>query len=429
MRSDEMYDNQRKNLLIYAHYYSPDIASTGQILQELAEGILQQFNITVICVVPSYLGVVEEKYKARQFYEENINGVDVIRVRVPEFDKSNKISRINNILAYCWGAKKATKIAKPADYVLSISQPPILGGLLGVYGKRKKKAKFIYNIQDFNPEQVLAVHYSKNKFLSNIMMVLDKYSCKKSDLIITVGRDLVETVHKRFDGKKVPKVIMINNWINEHEIYPLDEKYPKVEKFKEKYGLANKFIIMYSGNLGLYYDLENLLKVVKKFKPGTKTSDGREVIFAFVGEGSMLGKLIKYKEKHHMENVVFIPYQDKSELIYSLNAGNVHWVVSARGIKGVSCPSKYYGVAAAAKPCLSVLEEGSEIRCIIEETKGGLCTDPGDYAGVEGNIKWFICHADSNEITEMGKRSRENLLINLSKSVSIEKYAEEILKL
>ncbi len=87
MRSDEMYDNQRKNLLIYAHYYSPDIASTGQILQELAEGILQQFNITVICVVPSYLGVVEEKYKARQFYEENINGVDVIRVRVPEFDK------------------------------------------------------------------------------------------------------------------------------------------------------------------------------------------------------------------------------------------------------------------------------------------------------------------------------------------------------
>lgn len=40
----------KKNLLIYAHYYIPDTASTGQILRELAEGMLDKFNITVICV-------------------------------------------------------------------------------------------------------------------------------------------------------------------------------------------------------------------------------------------------------------------------------------------------------------------------------------------------------------------------------------------
>ena len=49
----------KKNLLIYAHYYIPDTASTGQILRELAEGMLDKFNITVICVVPSYLGTIE----------------------------------------------------------------------------------------------------------------------------------------------------------------------------------------------------------------------------------------------------------------------------------------------------------------------------------------------------------------------------------
>ena len=48
--------SNKKNLLIYAHYYIPDTASTGQILRELAEGMLDKFNITVICVVPSYLG-------------------------------------------------------------------------------------------------------------------------------------------------------------------------------------------------------------------------------------------------------------------------------------------------------------------------------------------------------------------------------------
>lgn len=29
--------SEKKNLLIYAHYYIPDTASTGQILRELAE--------------------------------------------------------------------------------------------------------------------------------------------------------------------------------------------------------------------------------------------------------------------------------------------------------------------------------------------------------------------------------------------------------
>ena len=41
----------KKNLLIYAHYYIPDTASTWQILRELEEGMLDKFNITVICVV------------------------------------------------------------------------------------------------------------------------------------------------------------------------------------------------------------------------------------------------------------------------------------------------------------------------------------------------------------------------------------------
>ena len=43
-----------------------------------------------------------------------------------------------------------------------------------------------------------------------------------------------------------------------------------------------------------------------------------------------------------MENVVFIPYQDKDDLIYRLNAGDVHWCVNAKGIKGVSCLSNVY---------------------------------------------------------------------------------------
>ena len=50
----------KKRILMYAHYYVPDVASTGQILKELAEGMKDKFDITIICVVPSYSGVIDE---------------------------------------------------------------------------------------------------------------------------------------------------------------------------------------------------------------------------------------------------------------------------------------------------------------------------------------------------------------------------------
>ena len=258
MREENWMDSNKakKNLLIYAHYYIPDAASTGQILCELAEGMLDRFNITVICVVPSYLGTIDEQYKTKKYYRENINGVEVLRIRVPEFSKANKKSRIKNIVSYFFGAMGATFKVGKQDYVFSISQPPILGGLLGVWGKWVKHAKFIYNIQDFNPEQVLAIGYSKSKKITDLMMHFDKFSCKKSDLVITVGRDLVQTLKNRFEGKKVPNFVMINNWINEKEIYPLSSDDENVMQFKKKYGLEDKFVLMYSGYIGLYYDLE-----------------------------------------------------------------------------------------------------------------------------------------------------------------------------
>ncbi|ACS99085.1 glycosyltransferase family 4 protein [Paenibacillus sp. JDR-2] len=412
--------SSKKKLLIYAHYYHPDVASTGQILKELAEGMLDSFDITVICVVPSYTGVIAPEYNNKMFYSEEINGVKVLRIRVPEFSKNNKVSRIKNILAYFVGAMLATFKVGKMDYVYSISQPPVLGGLIGVWGKWMKRAKYIYNIQDFNPEQTMAVGYSKNKLILNAMLWFDKFSCRCSDKVIVVGRDMVETVKQRFKGKKIPNHSFINNWIDEKEIYPLPSDHKQVVAFKKKYGLEDKFVIMYSGNIGLYYDLENMMPVIKEFK------DRDHVVFAFIGEGSVLKDLVAYKEEHELNNVTFIPYQKKSDLIYSLNAGDVHWCINAKGIKGVSVPSKLYGIMAAGKPILGVLEQGSEARLIIEETNCGYVTEPANYGEVEAIIEKFISEKETNIPAEMSKRGRAFLVKNLTKDVSISKYIQEI---
>ena len=130
----------------------------------------------------------------------------VLRIRIPEFTKTNKCSRIRNILSYFFGSISATW-----DYILALSHPLVLGGLLGTWGKWVKHAKFICNIQDFNPERITAVDYSRNRMPICLMMFLDKFSCMQSDLIITVGRDLVETIQNRFKGRHLPRTVMINN--------------------------------------------------------------------------------------------------------------------------------------------------------------------------------------------------------------------------
>lgn len=148
--------SNKKDLLIYAHYYIPDTASTGQILRELAEGMLDKFNITVICVISSYLGTIEDKYKTQKYCEEEINGVKVLKIRVPEFIKTNKKSRVKNIVFYFFEAMSAPFKEDKMDHVISVFQSPILGGMMGIWGKWVKHAKFIYNIQDFNVHAALS---------------------------------------------------------------------------------------------------------------------------------------------------------------------------------------------------------------------------------------------------------------------------------
>ena len=54
----------------------------------------------------------------------------------------------------------------------------------------------------------MAANYSSNKLILKAMM-------------IAVGCNLVEILKNRFKGAKVPKYVMINNWIDKKEVYLL----------------------------------------------------------------------------------------------------------------------------------------------------------------------------------------------------------------
>ncbi len=357
------------------------MASTGQIYTELFESLSDEFDITVICTVPSYTGKVPDEYKEHKLYFEERGGVHIVRVPVREFSKEDKKSRVLNMADFWFGARRATNALKGEfDMVFTFSGPPILGGMLGVYGSKKKRAPLVYGIQDFNPEQTMAVGYAGNAVVHKLMMAFDRRSCRRSACVVVPGRDLRDTLSNRFGGKEVPDSVVINNWADDVNVVPLPKDDERVAAFRRENGMDGKFVIMYSGNIGLYYDLPNILKVIARFK------DRDDVLFAFVGQGAVKSELEAYATDNGLSNVMFMPYQPKELLPVSLNAADVHLVTNAKGIKGVSCPSKAYGIMATNVPMIGVLEPDTEVWQIIEESGCGVLAETGDYADVEKAI-------------------------------------------
>jgi glycosyltransferase involved in cell wall biosynthesis len=410
-----------KKVLFITNYFYPEYASLGQLMTDLCTHLKDQFELSVIAMTPGYTDDIRQKYE--KVYSDIVNfeefqNIKVYRVFTSKQDKSSKLSRILHIGTYFVNSIIAIIKSGKQDVVFCVSQPPVLGGLLGLAAKIFKRSMLIYNIQDFNPEQIEAVGYSKKQFLINLLRLFDNITLRISDSIVLVGRDQEETLKKRFKeykGTLSSKVCCINNWIDQNIIFPIKEDDNEVIALKQQYGLNGKKVFMYSGNLGLFYDLMNLVKIMEKF------DKRQDVVFVFAGDGALKDNLLAYCNTQNLKNIVFVPYQEKEKLIYSLNMADVHIVTNAKGIKGVSVPSKIYGIMAVGKPIIGILESGSEAQRIISESGCGLCAEPGDCNAIEILINIFI-DKDKQNLLEMGTRGRTFLEENFSMEKSIEKY-------
>ncbi|MEW8968511.1 glycosyltransferase family 4 protein [Exiguobacterium alkaliphilum] len=407
-------------LVFVINYFYPDYASTGQLMTELCESLTRDFSITVIAAQPGYSEGFEKK-RSKLIEVEKWRNMKVIRLSLPKVNKKSKFSRLKYILQYFVLANFVLLKEKNVDLIYTISQPPILGGLIGTMGKLLKRTKHVYNIQDFNPEQAAAVNYTGG-IVHSMAKKVDILNCKYADHIILVGNDMKETLENRFNQSSVPMHTVINNWTNEEEIVPLEKSNVEVNRFIKEHSLEDKFIIMYSGNLGLYYDLENLIRITSEFK------DNDNIHFLFVGEGASKSTMETYVADNKIRNVTFLPYQSKEFIKYSLNAADAHLVVNQKGIKGVSVPSKIYGVMAAGKPILGVLEEGSEADTLIRTSESGFVSEPQDYNSLVNHIN-LLASMDFEARKTMGLRGRKYLEQHLTKEKSLAKYKELLTQL
>jgi glycosyltransferase involved in cell wall biosynthesis len=105
-----------------------------------------------------------------------------------------------------------------------------------------------------------------------------------------------------------------------------------------------------------------------------------------------------------LKNVKFLPYQPLDKLAESLGAADLHLIPLAAGAAGCLVPSKIYGILAAGRPFIAMMEETAEVALIAREDAVGFVVRPGNVDALVAAIR---AAADSPEhLKQMGARAR-----------------------
>jgi glycosyltransferase involved in cell wall biosynthesis len=233
-------------------------------------------------------------------------------------------------------------------------------------------------------------------------------SLEKSERIIAIGRDIKQWVGER-NPALLEKTEYIPHWHDEDVIFPIDLA---TNNFAAEYGLTGKFLVQYSGNMGLWNEMRAIGKAVKLSPDG--------VTFIFIGGGIRKHELIDEFMDHDPKNVILLPFIPESKFNESLNASHVHLVTMKENLEGMAVPCKIYGILAAGKPVIGMVPENSEIGLIIKEENCGILLNPGDSEGLVNAINLLKDNKDLR--IEMGRNSRHAFENKYKVSIIADRY-------
>lgn len=385
-------ENRLKHILFFSRSFWPDTEATGQFITELCAELANKYKVTVIAGCSYY--IKEDYFRAFSLYrKEKLGKVTIFRVMHTKFWKGNLVGRIMNWLTYGILALLVALRLKKVDLIIISTDPPFLG-ILAMVLKKIKSTAFIYNCRDLYFDVAMVLGKLKPGLIAKVYDYLDKKAFNAAATVVPLGLSM----QRRLIAKGVDRrrIRVISDWVDTGVIKPVaKENNPLLREL----GLENKFIIMYSGNIGLTQNLDSILRAVADIKKPSS------FFLVFAGEGAAKKGLRELAQELGVQEVLFLPYQPMEMLSYSLGMADLHIVSFQKGLSGAIVPSKVYGIMAAARPYLAIGDKESEPAILANEFGCGLLVEPDDIVGITKAFDWALAHTE--ELRQMGKRGRE----------------------
>ena len=398
--------------VFFTQLYYPDITTTAIIMNDLAEDLASYgHNVRVVCAQPTYL---VKKQSPRTEVHKN---VAIRRVRTFVFDKNKIPGRMLNSTS-CFLSMFPMLFTLRRDELLIFNTNPALLPLLGFLAAKLKKQKYVVLIHDLWPE--LPAHTGMIKeggVLYKGIDCLNKLAFKYASGIIVLSETMKKIILQKVPEQK-DRIYVIHNWADRNRVYPVEkENNPLIREF----GVQNKKVVMYSGNLGRYQPLEVMIRAADKLR------NKENIVFIFTGDGGKKKKIMDMKEALNLKNVTFFPFQPVDRLAESLSVADVSLMGIFPENEGVIMPSKLYGLLAVGKPIVCVCDPTSEIADLVEETGAGISSsidDPEDLArkilsildnegrarqmGQKG-LQYFQKHFERKMVTNQWRKTLEKI--------------------
>ncbi|HVA80553.1 MAG TPA: glycosyltransferase family 4 protein [Candidatus Binataceae bacterium] len=371
-------------MLFLNRSFWPDPEATGQFLTELCDDLSAAHRITVIAGPPLYRAVAQRALLSR----DRRGDIEIIRTFGTRFSKTRLAGRLTNLATYYMLAALAARRLECPDIIIAATDPPLLGAL-GAMLKRRFGCRLVYNVRDLYPDIAYANGALKNPALLTTLRHANAFAYAHSDAIVTLGHDMAERIIAK--GVPAAKVSVIPDWVDTTRIHPL-----ACNPFRAEFG--DRFVVMYSGNIGLSQQLESVLDAAAMLAGDTR------IVFLLIGEGARKPALMKLARERGLANVKFLPYRPKEELAQSLGAADLHLIPLMPGAAGCLVPSKIYAILAAGRPFVAMMEPGAEVARIALEHRVGFVVEPGDAVALARTIAGTA--EDRDELRAMGLRAR-----------------------
>ena len=373
-------------IYIFTEVYFPDLTSSGYYITEIAEHLALNNNVTVITT-----GEITDSKSSV------LNGVNIIRLKTPVFNKFNLWKRmlafVNiSFLFY----RQASRLEIDEDcHVVTITNPALFIPFIA-YLKSKIKFKLTILVHDVFPEILVATNVlSLNNPIYLVLLRIFNKSYNKSDQIIVCGRDmriLFENKLKKYNGT----IKFIPNWADGNLIYPIKKDNPVLYE--------NKLIFQFAGNIGRAQGIPNLIDAIKNI-------NSSQFEFHFYGNGTHLNSILQSNN----ENIFYKGIFTRKDSNKYLNLCDIAIVTLEKNMLGLGVPSKTYNILCAGKPILYIGDIDSEIAIMIKENNIGYIAEPGNLDSITNAIKWFL---------NLGNKEIKSIQINC-RNVILDKYLKE----
>jgi len=397
-------------IVILNQYYVPDVASTGYLVHELAlELVRLGYDVESISTMPSY-GPPESWVDCP--HNEILDGVRVHRLRSTRMSKNSLIGRGLNYLSFLapLGLRMLFGSSHKKVYLYS-SAPPFMG-IIGAVVSLVRRHRYIVLLYDAYPQlAVWSGTFKGGGFIEWAWHKVNRLAYRRARQTIVLCHKAKALVVDNY-GVDPATVHVIANWADGELLRPK----PKSEsEFAQSTGLVEPFTLMYSGNMGLCYEYETLLKAAALLK-----DDPFRLVW--VGGGGRRDWLEQEINERGLTNTTIHPYQPFDRLRDSLSGCDASLVTIAQDVEGMSFPSKLYTSLAMGKSIVAVSENQSELRDIVESNDVGVWAELGDAQGLADAIRGLI--EDPDRCARQGVNARALFEAEYTRAISAGKYAD-----